>query len=156
VNGVISKLAARRAASAGMAVLVAGAALTGTAVASAASGHASPAMTARIIRPAVVVQEHRRPPFGLILTTVRGRALYFIPSNVCNASCRAIWPPLLMPIGKNKPLGAKCLGVVRFGRTRLQVTYRGKRLWTFVSDTGTRVTGNGVAGFRVAKVVAPC
>jgi len=37
---------------------------------------------------------------------------------------------------------------------RLQVTYHKMRLYTFINDSGTSVTGNGVAGFKVAKVVA--
>ncbi len=37
-------------------------------------------------------------------------------------------------------------------KTEYQVTYRGKRLYTFVDDSGSQVNGNGVAGFVVAKV----
>jgi hypothetical protein len=36
------------------------------------------------------------------------------------------------------------------------VTYRGRRLYTFVSDTGGSITGNGVAGFKVARLAAHC
>jgi predicted lipoprotein with Yx(FWY)xxD motif len=162
VNGVLRNLSTRRAGSAGLVVLMAGAGLTGAGIASAAPAapahsvpaqHAAPAQP-RVNRAATVVQEHRRRHFGLILTTVRGRALYYIPSNRCNSACLAIWPPLLMPVGKTIPKGATCLGTARFGRHRLQVTYRRHRLFTFVSDSGITPTGNGVGGFKVAKVVA--
>jgi hypothetical protein len=60
-----------------------------------------------------------------------------------------------MPAGKTMPAGASCLGVAKFGH-RLQVTYRGRRLYTFVSDSGHSVTGNGVEGFVVAKATTHC
>ncbi len=44
-----------------------------------------------------------------------------------------------------------CLRTAKFGK-RTQITYRGHRLYTFTSDTGTSVTGNGLGGFVVAKV----
>ena len=99
---------------------------------------------------AVVVQVATRAPFGKILTTVSGLSLYINPAG-CNAACRTIWPPLLMPSGKTVPKGAACLGTKKLG-TKLQVTYKGNRLYTFVQDSGTSVNGNGVAGFKVAKV----
>ena len=36
----------------------------------------------------------------------------------------------------------------------LVVTYNGKELYTFLSDSPGQVTGDGVAGFSVAKVAA--
>jgi len=38
----------------------------------------------------------------------------------------------------------------------LQVTYHKQRLYTFTGDSGHSVNGNGVAGFKVAKVTAMC
>jgi hypothetical protein len=35
---------------------------------------------------------------------------------------------------------------------RRQVTYLGKRLYTFEDDSGTSLNGNSVAGFKAAKV----
>jgi hypothetical protein len=58
-----------------------------------------------------------------------------------------------MPKGKTMPKGVRCLGTAKFGRHhQLQVTYHGKRLYTFTGDSGHSVNGNGVAGFKVAKV----
>lgn len=97
-----------------------------------------------------------RHPFGKMLATVKGRSLYIKPSGGCNAACLAAWPPLLLPKHTTTPLGTRCLGTAAF-RHRRQVTYRGKRLYLFVGDSGGSVRGNGVSGFKVAKVKSgPC
>jgi predicted lipoprotein with Yx(FWY)xxD motif len=104
---------------------------------------------------ALVVKEAFRTGFGKVLVVHgSGRALYTNP-NGCSAACQSIWPPLLMPVGTTTPTGAPCLGTATHG-TRLQVTYHKLRLYEFVTDTGHSVTGNGVAGFHVAKVVKGC
>jgi predicted lipoprotein with Yx(FWY)xxD motif len=129
------------------------AAVSGATAASASAAHPATG------RSAVVVKERSRPHFGKILVTVRGAALYYLPHGSCTAAsgCLAVWPRLVMPAGKTRPKGANCLGTASFGtHHRLQVTYRGKRLYTFASDMGTSVTGNGVAGFKVAKVMRSC
>jgi hypothetical protein len=120
--------------------------------ASAAPAHPAAASTTAS-KSATVVKERDRANFGKILVTVHGRALYYLPSGSCNSSCLSIWPRLAMPAGKTKPKGASCLGTAPFGKHRLQVTYHKHRLYTFVSDSGTSVTGNAVDGIKVAKVV---
>ena len=112
------------------------------------AAQAAPAVT----RKAVVVKVVTRHPFGKMLATVHGRSLYILPMGRCTGQCLVVWPPLLMPRGKTIPLGTHCLGTAKLGHRR-QVTYRGKRLYLFVSDHGTSVTGNNVQGFKVAKVV---
>jgi predicted lipoprotein with Yx(FWY)xxD motif len=101
-----------------------------------------------------VVKEETRTGFGLILTTPKGRALYVDTDPPCTSGCLAVWPPLLMPKGKTVPTGAADLGTVAFGK-KLQVTYEGRPLYTFTSDHGKSVTGNGVNGFAVAEVAPP-
>jgi predicted lipoprotein with Yx(FWY)xxD motif len=113
-----------------------------------ASAQAAPAVT----KSATVVKIVTRHHFGKILATTHGRALYIKPRGGCSGSCLTIWPPLLMPKGKTVPLGTHCLGTARF-RHRLQVTYRGKRLYLFANDSGNSVNGNNVGGFKVAKLV---
>jgi predicted lipoprotein with Yx(FWY)xxD motif len=104
---------------------------------------------------AVVVKEAFRTGFGKMLVTPgAGRALYTNPAG-CSVACQTIWPPLVMPAGATTPTGARCLATVRLG-TKLQVTYHKLRLYTFVNDIGHSVTGNGVAGFHAAKVIASC
>ena len=104
---------------------------------------------------ALVVKEAFRMGFGKMLVVHgSGRALYTNPAG-CSAACQSVWPPLVMPAGTTTPTGAPCLGTAMLG-TQLQVTYHKLRLYTFVNDTGHSVTGNGVAGFHVAKVTAAC
>lgn len=104
---------------------------------------------------AVVVKEAFRTGFGKMLVTHgAGMALYTNPAG-CSAACQSIWPPLVMPAGATTPTGAPCLATAKLG-TKLQVTYHKLRLYTFVNDTGHSVTGNGVAGFHVAKVTTAC
>lgn len=131
-----------------------GASLSVAAFSSTATAAASPMHPAT--KSAVVVKERVRPHFHKILVTVHGAALYYLPSGSCTGQCLAVWPRLAMPAGKTVPKGATCLGTARFGHHRLQVTYRKHRLYTFTGDTGTSVNGNGVAGFKVAKVMRRC
>ncbi len=133
------------------AVLVSGA-TAATAGIAAAQVHPSGPSTAAS---AVVVKEAFRMGFGKILVTAgTGRALYFNPAG-CDTACRGIWPPLTMPAGATVPKGAPCLATATLGH-KLQVTYHKVRLYTFTDDTGHSVTGNGVAGFHVAKVTKAC
>ena len=106
-------------------------------------------------KPTKVVKEETRTGFGLILTTKKSRTLYVDTTPPCTGGCLTAWPPLLMPAGKTMPAGATGLGTVAFGSGRLQVTDKGMPLYTFASDHGKQVNGNGVAGFAVAEVSAP-
>jgi predicted lipoprotein with Yx(FWY)xxD motif len=129
------------------AVAVAGSLVAVAADVSAAT--AAPAATPKL----KVVKVVTRHPFGKMLATVKGRSLYYIPSNKCNKLCLASWPALLMPKkSKAIPTGVTCLSTLKFGKTGRQVSYRGHRLYTFVGDTGTTVTGNHLMGFLVAKL----
>ena len=135
------------------------AAFSGATAASAAPAHPAATAHATASKSAAVVKERTRAHFGKILVTLSGAALYYKPHGGCTAAsgCLAIWPRLVMPRGKTMPKGANCLGTARFGsHHRLQVTYRGHRLYTFVDDMGTTVTGNNVEGFKVAKVLRSC
>jgi predicted lipoprotein with Yx(FWY)xxD motif len=98
---------------------------------------------------AMVVEVVNRAPFGPMLATVRGASLYTTPTS-CTGGCLGIWPPLLMPKGKKIPTGVTGLGTAKLAHHRRQVTYMGKRLYTFEADHGGDVTGNGVGGFMVA------
>src|SRR5262249_56250206 len=134
-------------------LLVSGSAVATAGIAASAQAQIRPA-SAGIS--ATVVKEARRTGFGLMLVTPStGMALYEHPNGGCDATCRSIWPPLLMPRGKTVPKGAPCLATVKLG-TRLQVTYHKQRLYTFTGDSGPTVNGNGQAGFVVAKVTKKC
>jgi predicted lipoprotein with Yx(FWY)xxD motif len=140
----------------GASLALAGGSLSVAALGGATAASAAPAHPAAG-KSAVVVKQAKRGHFGKILVTVPGAALYYLPHGPCTGQCLAIWPPLVMPAGRTVPKGAKCLGTAKFGsHHRLQVTYRKERLYTFVDDSGGSVTGNGVEGFKVAKVLRSC
>jgi predicted lipoprotein with Yx(FWY)xxD motif len=135
------------------ALLVSGSTATTAGIAAAAQAQIRPAGSGSS---ATVVAEATRHGFGKILVTVSGgHSLYEHPNGSCGASCRSVWPPLLMPAGKTTPKGASCLATAKLGKN-LQVTYHGQRLYTFTGDSGHSVNGNGVAGFVVAKVTTAC
>jgi predicted lipoprotein with Yx(FWY)xxD motif len=133
-------------------VLVSGSAAATTGIAAASVAQVRPA---HVASSATVVKVAVRAPFGKILTRTNGLSLYYHPVGSCSASCQNIWPPLVMPTGATMPLGAKCLATAALG-TKLQVTYHGQRLFSFTGDSGSSVNGNGLSGFKVAKVTAAC
>ena len=136
-------------------LLITGSTAATAGIAAAQAHHGRPSVATS----AVVVKVAFRTGFGKILVTPgtgpgTGMALYFNPAG-CTASCQSIWPPLLMPAGATTPKGAACLATAKLG-TKLQVTYHKQRLYTFTGDSGHSVNGNGVAGFKVAKVTVKC
>lgn len=104
---------------------------------------------------ATVVQVVNRSPIGNMLATTGGASLYIHPSGPCTGGCLSVWPELVMPAGKTKPKGAECLTTVS-NSGGLQVSYRNQPLYTFTGDSGTSVNGNGVGGFKAAKVSKKC
>jgi len=111
------------------------------------------AQAAPASKSAAVVKVVTRGKFGKILATTKGRSLYILPKGSCTGSCLPVWPPLVMPKGTTVPTGTHCLKTASF-HGKLQVTYRGKRLYLFSGDSGTSVNGNGEGGFKVAKFSA--
>ncbi len=110
----------------------------------------------------VVVKKAQRGSFGAILVTAHGVALYRDSSDkpntpTCTGGCASIWPPLLLPKGIKLAKGGSGvtgLGTVKVSNGRLQVTYHQMPLYTFASDSGTSVTGQGVGGFAVVHLTA--
>jgi predicted lipoprotein with Yx(FWY)xxD motif len=101
-----------------------------------------------------VVKVVTRKPFGKMLATLKGMSLYTTGAS-CTGQCLKVWPPLLMASGKTMPTGTTGLSTAKLTvgtKHELQVTYKGKRLYTFESDSGSSVNGNNVGGFKVAKV----
>jgi predicted lipoprotein with Yx(FWY)xxD motif len=100
--------------------------------------------------------------FGTVLVNSAGMALYtFGPDGTgttskCTGTCLAAWPALTVPAGTTPTLPAGVsgtLGTAMQASGSLQVTYNGKLLYTFLSDSSPgQVTGNGVAMFSVVKV----
>ncbi|MEP7024974.1 MAG: hypothetical protein ABJB47_14495 [Actinomycetota bacterium] len=145
---------------AALAVTAAGTIAVGSMGMASAGTQAGPARPAHT-KAAVMVHRANRGMFGKILVAAKsphaGRALYILPAGPCTGECLVVWPRLTLPKGKTLPKGSACLGTAKFGKNgRLQVTYHGKRLYLFDSDSGRSVNGNGVGGFKVAKVTAHC
>jgi predicted lipoprotein with Yx(FWY)xxD motif len=74
-----------------------------------------------------------------ILVTTKGRTLYTLSAEtkgrfICTGSCLYNWPPLT--IGKGvKPTGVAHLGTIKRPDGRRQVTYKGRPLYRFASDS---------------------
>jgi len=92
---------------------------------------------------------------GAILVDSRGMTLYDFPpdkagKSTCYGACAALWPPLLT---KGRPLAgagarAALLGTTKRKDGKLEVTYNGHPLYTFVSDQKPgQTTGQGVNQF---------
>jgi predicted lipoprotein with Yx(FWY)xxD motif len=98
------------------------------------------------------------PSLGQYLTDPAGRALYTYSSDSngtsnCTGSCLATWPAYTATSSSaNLPSGITTF--TRSDNGRLQYAYNGMPLYYFVSDSGTKVTGDGVEGFSVAKPAA--
>jgi predicted lipoprotein with Yx(FWY)xxD motif len=97
--------------------------------------------------------------YGTLLVSATGFTLYQLGSESkgtikCTGSCAAIWPPLLLA-GGAKPVAGSGVSQARLGTIKrpdhgTQVTYNGKALYRFASDSKPgAVTGQNVAGFHV-------
>ncbi|MGD1068295.1 MAG: hypothetical protein ABR975_15905 [Vulcanimicrobiaceae bacterium] len=72
--------------------------------------------------------------------------------STCTGSCLAAWPPVPAPAGT---LPTPWSEFTRSDDAVVQLTYNGKPLYTFASDTQPGVaSGNGVAGFSIARPAA--
>lgn len=92
---------------------------------------------------------------GQYLAKPDGTPLYTYDADTssvsnCTASCLANWPAYA-PTTSSASLPTNISIITRSDNHTQQYTYKGKPLYTFVSDTNGQVTGNGVAGFSVAK-----
>jgi len=97
---------------------------------------------------------------GTVLVGPTGNTLYThagdtATSSTCTGGCLANWPALVVPSGGTVSGGTGVTGTLatftRADDGTTQVTYNGKPLYYFLSDTKAGdVTGNGVAGFVVA------
>jgi|SRR5471032_1018631 len=96
-----------------------------------------------------------KSPLGRILVDSKGITLYdFVQdkgtTSTCYGACAALWPPL---ITKGKPIAgrgvrASLLGTTRRKDGKLEVTYKGRPLYYFVTDRKPgQTTGQGVDQF---------
>jgi predicted lipoprotein with Yx(FWY)xxD motif len=86
-----------------------------------------------------------------ILTTTKGRTLYSLSAEtngefVCTRSsgCLSVWHPLKVPAGV-RPIGPVKLGTISRPDGGIQVTYRGRPLYSFGGDTAPgQINGQGL------------
>jgi len=95
---------------------------------------------------------------GKALVNDKGFTLYTLPGDTatkstCTGGCATLWPPLVVT---GTPTYAAGLSAADFGKVSRgggveQLTYKGKPLYTFATETAPASTsGQGVGGFQVA------
>ncbi len=95
--------------------------------------------------------------YGRVLETLSGHVLYTYGRDGrnrsrCYGTCIAIWPALKVP-AHTVPTGTAGLGVFQRAKGVFQVSFRGRPLYLFVSDTrANEVKGNHVTDFVVASL----
>lgn len=98
------------------------------------------------------------PSVGQYLADLSGMALYTYGSDSqgvsnCTGSCLTDWPAYVDK-GSTSNLPSGVGTIKRADNGQVQYTYNGLPLYTFVSDSVGKVTGNGVQNFKVAKPAA--
>src|SRR5689334_8429844 len=73
-----------------------------------------------------------------VLVNRAGLTLYSLSAEtrgrfICTGSCLSVWHPLVVRSGQ-KPTGSRSLGTIRRPNGPIQVTYKGKPLYTFSGD----------------------
>lgn len=92
---------------------------------------------------------------GSYLAKPNGYALYTYSSDKpgisnCSSTCLSLWPAYV-DSGSTSNLPANFGTIKRTDNGQIQYTYKGMPLYTYVNDKTGQVTGNGVAGFTVAR-----
>jgi predicted lipoprotein with Yx(FWY)xxD motif len=87
-------------------------------------------------------------PGGKVLT-VGSATVYTLKasSTACAAACLVVWPAVMVPHGAKHAMAGSGVSSSKLGTAKvsggLQVTYGGKRLYTFTGDSGKgQVNGN--------------
>ncbi len=108
---------------------------------------------------AVVKSAKNRILEETILVNLKGMTLYRLSGEKQGAltcatpACFAVWHPLWIPAGTT-PTGAKHLGTLKRPDGRIQVTYKGGPLYTYLRDTKPgQVNGNGLKSSGTWQVV---
>ena len=102
-----------------------------------------------------ILKTHNSSKFGYYLTTPNDQTLYiyapdgFNKSN-CTGSCLAIWPAYI-DSGPTTGLPVNIGTLKRPNSNSIQYSYKGRPLYTYISDKPGQINGNGITGFSVAK-----
>jgi predicted lipoprotein with Yx(FWY)xxD motif len=84
-----------------------------------------------------------------ILTTTKGHTLYSLSAEtdgrfICTGACASTWRPLVVPAGV-KPTGPVKLGTIKRPDGKIQVTFKGRPLYSFSGDSKAGdVNGEGI------------
>lgn len=126
-------------------LLLGGVLLAPAGIASAATSQPATASASR-----QVAKEASNSTLGeTVLTTNAGHTLYSLSVEkngrfICTGSCLAAWKPLTVPRGTT-PKGPVKLGTVKRPDGRIQVTYKGRPLYSFDGDTKAgEANGEGI------------
>jgi predicted lipoprotein with Yx(FWY)xxD motif len=101
-----------------------------------------------------VIQTKNDSALGDYLTSSSGAPLYTYEKDTpgesnCMDSCLGAWPAYV-PTDSSATMEEN-LSVITRSDSVMQYAYRGMPLYTFVSDSNGKVTGDGVNGFKLAK-----
>ena len=128
------------------------------------SGQAAAVVQPTATAAAAATISTRKTDLGTILVDSKGRTLYLWVADkgkksTCYGGCATAWPPALTS-GKpkaGKGVKASLLGTTKRKDGKLEVTYDGHPLYTFIQDRAAGdTTGQGSTGFGAAWwVVAP-
>jgi predicted lipoprotein with Yx(FWY)xxD motif len=122
---------------------------------------AAPAMAAPgAARPVAVVQTDQA--IGRALFTVKHRALYYWQVEKkaggqirCTGSCAALWPPLIVgsasAVTKTIVGASGTFGVIRRPDGKLQATFRGLPLYTYVHEGPNEIRCDNVNGWFAVR-----
>jgi predicted lipoprotein with Yx(FWY)xxD motif len=98
----------------------------------------------------VVAKQAQNATLGrTILTTTKGLTLYSLSAEtggrfICTGSCLSNWHPLLVPAAA-KPKGPVKLGTIKRPEGKIQVTFKGRPLYSFSGDSKAGdVSGEGI------------
>ena len=98
--------------------------------------------------------------YGKILENQKSLPLYYDTADKppkhldCTGGCLSAWPPLVLSKGQKAPsVGKGVTGISTIkDASGVQVTWKGKPLYTFASDSKGTVTGDGVGNFKVVRL----
>ena len=100
----------------------------------------------------------RKTPIGNAITTSSGHTLYLFradhgTTSACYGQCATYWPPLLTtgkPVASGR-VKASLLGTTKRKDGKLQGTYKGHPLYTYIPDKKPgQTTGEGSTAFGAA------
>lgn len=100
-----------------------------------------------------ILQTKTDASLGQYLADKNGRALYTYDLDAagvsnCTGQCLVDWPAYVAATTTNLPANVTVITRSDGGK---QYAYKGMPLYTFISDVGGHVTGDGVGSFHVAK-----